>query len=208
MTADKPLEPISIAGLIGLVRRGEKPESPTAVLLHGYGGDEKVMWIFSSVLPPRWTVFAFRGIAAADDGGYRWHIGRRWPPPEAETFSLAVEALRPAVPAGREVLWIGFSQGAALALCCAAAGLPSAGVACLAGFLPLQLPRLAPDLPVFWAHGRRDDKVPIESARSAAEAIQSWGIGLDFCEADSGHKVGAECLRALQRWVVRLDSST
>ena len=39
------------------------------------------MWIFADALPPGWTTIAFRGIAPAQDGGYRWHIGRRWPVP-------------------------------------------------------------------------------------------------------------------------------
>lgn len=207
MSADGPLEPVSFAGLTALARQGAEPGSPTAVLLHGYGGDEKVMWIFSGALPAGWTTIAVRGLAASDDGGYRWHIGRRWPPPEAEAFSPAVEALRRVLPPDRGVVWIGFSQGAALALCCAAAGLPSLGVACLAGYLPERLPPLAPGLPVFWAHGRGDDKVPIETARIAGKTLQSWGVQFEFCEAAGGHKVGAECLRALRRWLSRFDSS-
>jgi predicted esterase len=169
-------------------------------MLHGYGGDETVMWVFSSALPPTWKVLAFRGIEPVDDGGYRWHRGRRWPPPDATVFAPAVEALRVAVKED-DVLWIGFSQGAALALCCAAFGLPTVGVACLAGYLPAGVPALRSGLPVFWSHGRQDDKVPIESARAAAALLQSWHVRLEFCETDSGHKVGADCLRGLRRWL-------
>jgi len=207
MSLDKLLEPVTLAGVVGLTRRGAKPEAPIAVLLHGYGGDEKVMWVFADALPPAWTTIAFRGIAPAEGGGYRWHVGRRWPPPQAEAFGPAVEAVRQAIPQARGILWIGFSQGAALALCCAAAGLPSIGVACLAGYLPQRFPALVAGLPVFWAHGRRDDKVPIDSARASGRMLETWGVRLDFCEADSGHKVGAECLRALGGWIRRLDIS-
>jgi len=205
MSRDVSLEPVSLAGMSGLARRGARPDAPTAVLLHGYGGDEKVMWIFADALPPGWTTIAFRGIAPAEDGGYRWHVGRRWPPPHASAFTPAVEAIRQALPPGRPVLWIGFSQGAALAWCCAGGGLPSLGIACLAGYLPEGVSRLAPSLPVFWAHGRRDDKVPIDSARAAGKVLESWGVPLDFCEADGGHKVGAACVRALRAWVARID---
>lgn len=201
------LEPFSVAGISGTARSGAKPEAPTAILLHGYGGDERAMWVFAKAVPAGWTTIALRGIAPAEEGGYRWHNGRRWPPPGIEAFGPAVEALRSVLPVGRGILWIGFSQGAALALCCAAAGLPTLGVACLAGFMPRGLPALAADLPVFWAHGRRDDKIPIDSARAAGEALRAWGVRLEYCEADGGHKVGAECLRALSGWVARLDSS-
>lgn len=159
------------------------------------------MWVFAGALSNRWRVVSLRGVAPAEDGGFRWHVGRRWPPPGAEAFDLAVDALRRALPAPERVLWIGFSQGAALALCCAARGLPAMGVACLAGYLPENLVPLSPGLSVYWTHGRRDDKVPIESARAAADVLRRWGVRLGFCEADGGHKVGAECLKGLRRWV-------
>ena len=134
----------------------------------------------------------FRGITPTEDGSYCWHVGRRRTPPHAEAFGSAVEALRQANPQDRAVLWIGFSQGAALALCCAAAGLPSMGIACLAGYLSQGLAALETGLPVFWAHGRRDDKVPTDSARAVGQTHETWGVCLDFCEAHIGHKVGAE----------------
>ena len=73
--------------------------------------------------------------------------------------------------------------------------------------MPQELPALEVGLPVFWAHGRRDDKVPIDSARASGRMLETWGVHVDFCESDSGHKVGADCLRALGGWVGRLDSS-
>jgi predicted esterase len=175
MSLDLPLEPVTLAGVVGLTRRGAKPEAPIAALLLGYGGDEKVMWIFADALPPAWTTVAFRGIAPAEDGGYCWHVGRWWPPPQAEAFGPAVEALRQAISRDPGVLWIGFSQGAALALCCAAAGLQLMGVACVRATCPKGFPPLQTGLPVFWVHGRRDDKVPIDSARAAGRMLETWG---------------------------------
>lgn len=205
MNVSDTLETVTLGQMMGLKRPGESLDSPTAVLLHGYGGDERVMWVFSSAVPSGWTVIALRGTSPAEDGGYRWHLGRRWPPPKARAFAPAVEALRESVPSGREILWIGFSQGAALALCCAAAGLPTRGVACLAGYLPDNLTPLAPGLSVFWAHGRRDDKIPIDSARRAADRLRSWGVEFAYCEGENGHKIGADCLRALRTWMVRFE---
>ena len=68
MRLDESLEPVTLAGVVGLTRRGAKLQAPIAVLLHGYGGDEKVMWVFADALPPAWTTVAFRGIAPAEDG--------------------------------------------------------------------------------------------------------------------------------------------
>jgi len=165
------------------------------------------MWVFAEAAPRTWTILSLRGIAAAPEGGYRWHVGRRWPPPEASVFDPAVAMIKEGLPAVGRFLWIGFSQGAALALCCAAAGLPSAGVACLAGYLPERLTALVPAMPVFWSHGRRDDKVPIESARAAVETLRAWNVELDFCESETGHKIGAACLRSLRRWLHRFDAA-
>ena len=75
----------------------------------------------------------------------------------------------------------------------------------MAGYLPEHLAPLEAGTPVFWSHGRADDKVPIDSARAAAETLRSWGATLDFCETNAGHKVGAECLRALKRWLAAFD---
>src|SRR3990172_2736332 len=127
MNSDPRLHTIIAGPLQDLERPGD-PRSPMAVLLHGYGGDEKGMWVFAEVIPSTWPVRAFRGIAPAEGGGYRWHTGRRWPPPHAEAFADAVAALGTSV-AATDVIWIGFSQGAALALSAAAAGLPPLAVA-------------------------------------------------------------------------------
>jgi len=176
---------------------------PLAVLLHGYGGDERSMGVFAGALPRGWEALAVRGILSAEPGGYCWHDGQRWPPPEARRFAPAVEFLRGRA-GGRPAVWIGFSQGAALAFCCAAAGLPTIGVANLAGYLPAKLPPVPSGLPVFWSHGTKDRRVPIGWARRAADALRAWRVDLAFCESDTGHKVGAACLRALRDWLANL----
>ena len=200
MKTDDTPEPVAIGSLAGLARGGQ-PASPALILLHGYGGDERVMWVFAEAAPRTWTIVSLRGIASAPEGGYRWHVGLRWPPPPASAFAAAVASIKEALPSNPVVVWMGFSQGAALALCCAAAGLPAAGVACLAGFMPPDLTPLPATTAVLWAHGRHDDQVPIESARAAGDVLRAWGVSLEFCEADTGHKVGADCLRALRQWL-------
>jgi predicted esterase len=91
-------------------------------------------------------------------------------------------------------------------LCCAAAGLPGRGVACLAGYLPRALRPLPRGTPVFWSHGAQDERIPIGTARHGADQLRSSGALVDFCETQGGHKVGVECLRALRGWFVGLAS--
>ena len=182
---------------------------PLIVLLHGWGGDERVMWVLESALPPEAWVVSLRGLYEVPEGGYAWQ-----PPPEKtsalESFQPAVERvgrflshLAQAHPVPREAtLLVGFSQGAALAFALATAGdVRPLGVASLAGLLPRgDLSGLA-GLPVFWAHGNRDDIVPVQRARADLERLRALGAQLTYCEDDVGHKVGVACMRALRRWL-------
>lgn len=203
------LQEIQLGGLHGLHRASGEAPGAAVILLHGYGGDERSMWVFGQGIPKRHPVYSFRGLFAAEEGGYRWHVGRRWPPPPADVLDSAVEALRRAskaidLPEG--AIWIGFSQGAALAFHSVASGLPALGVACLAGYLPGSAAPLPGRVPVFWAHGTLDERVPIEVARKGADRLRIAGATVDFCEAEVGHKLSAGCLRALRAWIDRQSS--
>ena len=119
--------------------KGSGPH-PVLLLLHGWTGDENVMWIFASRLPPNYLMIAPRGLYQSPLGGYGWHEHRRTQWPAVEEFKPAVEALAGLVahengaspdlvkvledlPGSKEVIskvdfseisLVGFSQGAAL----------------------------------------------------------------------------------------------
>lgn len=188
-------------------------QGPHAVILmvHGWTGDEKVMWVFAPRLPRNAMLIAPRGLYPAAGGGYSWQLQRSnsWP---------RVNDIRPAA----EQLWsvldndhfpeadfanlrlLGFSQGAAviytMALLNPARIKAFAG---LAGFLPddaqtwvAGLPFLGKD--IFIAHGSRDATVPVEKARQAVELFEKAGAIVNYCEDDVGHKLSATCFRSLQ----------
>lgn len=211
MKAGSPKKPegIQLGELRGLYRSPQGPAGVPVVMLHGYGGDERSMWIFGQGMPEIHPVYSFRALYPAQEGGFRWHVGRRWPPPPSEVLDPAIDAMRKAtaaIDAPHGILWVGFSQGAALAFHCASSGLPTAGVACLAGYLP-ESPTAPPDrLPVFWSHGVQDDRVPFAFALEGAQALRDAGADVDFCQADVGHKLSAGCQRALWTWMERFAS--
>jgi phospholipase/carboxylesterase len=121
------------------IPQGEGPH-PVLLLLHGWTGDENVMWIFASRLPENYLMIAPRGPFESPLGGYGWHEHRRELFPSLEDFNPAIDALvdlvgpgngaRPTfvdelneLPGGAELLsgvdfseisLVGFSQGAAL----------------------------------------------------------------------------------------------
>lgn len=75
------------------VRSSLKPDLPPAIMLHGWGGDENVMWVFEGVLPEGGLIAAPRGIFPVEGGGFNWVTGERSSLSEISDFSLAAEGL-------------------------------------------------------------------------------------------------------------------
>jgi phospholipase/carboxylesterase len=185
-------------------------EGHPIVLLHGLSGDETSLWVFEPALPRRAAIVALRGLYPWPAGGFSWvapGVDRRYQP---QDFAEGVNAVEQAVTTclssaerRRGLVLVGFSQGSGLAFAAAAGQrLPVAGIVCLAGFLPDGALQGVSDLPVFWSHGRRDALVPIDEARQEVEQLRAAGARVTFCEADTGHKVGQECVRKLRSWLV------
>jgi phospholipase/carboxylesterase len=122
---------------------------------------------------------------------------------------LAREKAR-GVPASRIVL-AGFSQGCAVALM---TGLRHAerlaGIVGLSGYLPLAA--LTPTerhganatTPVFMAHGRQDDVVPILGAMASRTALQALGHAVEWHDYPMGHSVCPEEIGDLNQWLLRV----
>jgi len=190
---------------------------PAALLLmlHGWTGDENSMWSFARNLPQDWWILAPRAPYPAAQGGYSWRAPVTGGFPSLEQLQPSAAALmdlleRWEIANGREpapVNLIGFSQGGALAVAMALL-YPErlARVGILAGFAPLQTEAFIPSAPLkgrhfFWAHGTKDETVKIDFARRSAQVLEQCGARLTFCEAEVGHKVGAECLRQLEAYL-------
>ncbi|WP_454294259.1 alpha/beta hydrolase [Salana multivorans] len=160
---------------------------PLLVVLHGYGASERD-------LVPLWSYLGFDGETvflraplALGPGQWMWF-------PLASTADIeqprlaAVEAAADAVQgwldqhaAGREVVLLGFSQGAAVALqVLRAAPERVAGVVVLSGFVAgtgdaatadddARLAAMAPRVPVFFGHGTADPIIPPLATELTAE---------------------------------------
>jgi phospholipase/carboxylesterase len=210
------VEPERVQPETGLAYRVRRPDAPAergVILLHGLGGDEDVMWVFSGVLPPDWAAAAPRGTFPATDGGRSWSRTGKEHLATVEEFGESVRRLRDLLTSLRASVgvpgdawtWMGFSQGAALAFAAALeAGAAPRAVVSLAGFLPdglgdEDLERLR-GLPVYWGHGTKDDHVPVSRARRDVARLRKAGLDVTYCEADVGHKLGVDCLRGLKGW--------
>lgn len=196
---------------------GEGPH-PVIMLLHGWTGDEKVMWVFADGLPEESWVFAPRGLFSTAQGGYGWQpkLSQSWP--DMDDFLPAAQAVRgllrdlklryPAASLGLDrPQWMGFSQGAALAYSISLRypELVSAVIG-LAGFLPngagdyVSTQPLV-GTPIFVTHGTRDKLVPVARARQAVQLLEQAGAQVSYCEDDVGHKLSANCLRGMLRFI-------
>ncbi|MBN1994661.1 MAG: hypothetical protein JW953_18320 [Anaerolineae bacterium] len=211
------------SGLVHCVRLPQEASSahpvPVIVMLHGWGGDESSMWLFKQVPPPNVAVVTPRAPLELKNSGYAWFY--RDDPlhltdPESlltaitklEDFLTSLSQLYP-VDSSR-LLLIGFSQGAAVAnsLVMARPELVM-GVALLLG-MGFQLPGLIPQaislngLPVFIAHGTRDEIVPLSEAQQACETYTQLGAEVTYAEYNVGHKMHVQGIRDLRVWVKKI----
>ena len=211
------------SGLVHCVRlpqeAGESHPVPVMVMLHGWGGDESSMWLFKQIVPPGVAVVTPRAPLDLDNGGYAWFY-RNDPlhltDPNSlldaivklENFLIGLPQFYPVDPS--RLLLIGFSQGAAVSnsLVMARPELVI-GVALLSG-MGFQLPELIPQamslvgLPVFIAHGVRDEVVPLSAAQQACQTYTQLGADVTYGEYNVGHKMHVGGIQDLRGWVARV----
>jgi phospholipase/carboxylesterase len=111
------------------------------------------------------------------------------------------------IPASRIVL-AGFSQGCAMTL---QSGLRHpeklAGMLCLSGYLPLadkvahERTEESRDTPIFMAHGRQDNVVPIARAEQSRELLTAMGYQLEWHEYMMAHTLCLEEVQDISAWL-------
>ena len=202
---------------------GDGPH-PVLIMVHGWKGNEDVMWIFSPRIPKEYLILAPRGLKESPDGGYGWHVHQEGELPTVDEYrpsaAKLLELIQQLGSEQHRTFWngradflnanfMGFSQGAALCGVFALLYPERVGkLACLAGYLPENVSELTASKPlmgkdIFVAHGTQDDVVPIERARQAVEVFEQAGARVIFCEDDIGHKLSADCFRGLGEYFRR-----
>jgi phospholipase/carboxylesterase len=187
------------------------------LLIHGFTGDENSMWVFTRDLPSHYWMVAPRAPYVAEPSGYSWrpHQTLDTDRPSFAELRSSAEALIQLIEAyqasaGMEANAfdvIGFSQGAAMSSLLAFMypdRIRKLGI--LAGFVPSGLEALAAKRPlegksVFVAHGTRDERVPIDQARTSIKILEQAGAQVTYCEDEVGHKVSLACLHALRKFL-------
>ncbi len=208
-------EKIEIQGWTFRISRPAELPEPTIplLLLHGHLGNENVMWTLAKPIPQGTLIIAPRAPMKMGVDQYSWHeISPQWP--SLETYQTLGDELLEAVRAwmNREGFTIsqfdimGFSQGGVMAY--ALAILYSElvrKVAVLASFIPQSWMKEGDRVSLahqvfFIAHGMKDDIVPIDKARHAAEWLEKKNAQVTFCQADTGHRISADCFNSLEKF--------
>ena len=114
------------------------------------------------------------------------------------------------IPAARIVL-AGFSQGCAMAI---QTGLRHpetlAGLLCLSGYVPLASTVAAErsaanqNTPIFLAHGRSDQVIPIDRAEKSRDLLQAVGYAVEWHEYRMQHSVCEEEVGDISTWLRRV----
>ncbi|GAC1444546.1 MAG: hypothetical protein NVSMB55_21260 [Mycobacteriales bacterium] len=187
------------------------PAVPLVVLLHGRGSNEQEIAGLVDDLPVGLSYAAVRA-PISEGGGYAWFANRGIGRPVAESLRETMNWFRdwldPNAAAGRPVVLIGFSGGAAFA-----GGLllddPAryAGAAILYGTLPFDagVPTTARRLegvPVFAAQGDHDSVIPRELLDRTWAYLQGDSKATATARRDPvGHELAPEAREALRGWL-------
>jgi phospholipase/carboxylesterase len=113
--------------------------------------------------------------------------------------------------AANRIVLAGFSQGCAMTL---QTGLRHpeklAGLLCLSGYAPIHTMIAAErhganqDTPIFMAHGRGDQVIPIDRAEKSRNVLQSLGYSIEWHEYMMPHSVCAEEVDDISAWLRRV----
>ncbi|NYG57201.1 phospholipase/carboxylesterase [Nocardioides daedukensis] len=202
---------------IAAFHEADDPTQPLVVLLHGRGSHEQEIISLAAHLPKGVSYAAVRA-PIAEGGGYAWFanrgIGRPVPESLAETMAWFRGWLDDVAPAGRPVVLVGFSGGAAFA-----GGLllddPKrlAGAAILYGTLPFDggVPveqGALSGVPVFVAQGDADHVIPRELLDNTWQHLHEVsGATVTGHRDGGGHGITRAALDELVVWLGQLIGS-
>jgi phospholipase/carboxylesterase len=208
-----------VSGLVFIERPATGQPAGLLVLHHGRGADEHDLLSLGDALDParRLHLVTPRApLRLPGAGGNHWYLVPRVGYPDPETFHAAFEALgalhdelwqRTGIGPERTILG-GFSMGSVMSYALGLHGArpAPAGILAFSGFVP-SVEGWQPDLasraglPVFIAHGDRDQVIDVRFAREAARSLAQAGLAVDYHESHAAHHIDPAHIPAAGAWV-------
>jgi predicted esterase len=199
---------------------------PTLLMMHGMTGTASMMHDFAErILPDGWTLLVPEGRYPHPRRGYSWWRYENWNAPPASRKGLtrlelmdvdaSLAQLEQEVahhaPAGPLVVG-GFSMGGAMAqemlqlsLAERIIGVIALGTRLVRPMeLRVRLEGLEPKH-LFWMHGTRDVRVPIEDGWAVAHLFEAAGWALELIEHEKGHMIPTEHHDAVREWLQAIE---
>ena len=195
---------------------------PTLIMMHGMTGDASMMRPFAGkILPEGWTLLVPEARFRHPNRGFTWwryedfdadvtrrgRLSRRELMDVDASLSQLEKLIAEEAPLGPLVVG-GFSQGGAMAQ--ELLQLPIAdrivGLVCMGTRLvrPMELRLRLSELEhkrMFWMHGEKDVRVPLEDGWAVAHTFESAGWAVELIEHGKGHMIPVEHHDALKEWL-------
>ncbi len=194
---------------------GKSREAPLLVLLHGRGADENDLPPIVDYVARGWNAVSIRAPIEFQGGGYAWYHFLQGGGPDETTLAAGIRKLEATLVDIRETyatsptVYLGFSQGALMALVLSTLRLPGlVGAAALSGYLPKDDLLPAPlsrvkGLPVFQSHAPNDFMLPFAWAEATRDRLVKAGADMTWIEHASGHTIPLDSMERLSTWLSR-----
>lgn len=202
-----------------LPANGLTTDTPTMILLHGLGSNEKDLFSFAQHFSPEWLVLSLRGPLNIGEDRFSWfqlqrsQLGWTYNFEDVITARELVarhigEAIEKYKLNPNNICLGGFSQGAILSL---ATGLKYPdkirGIVSLSGHLYPEIKNdmanytALSDSKLFISHGNLDQVLPPEPMRTSVNELKGLGLQVSDFWYDSQHTISSENFRDLLRWL-------
>ena len=207
------MKPLDDLGFVHIFVPPEKPTSPTLLLLHGTGGDERDLLPLGRELWPGAALLGVRG-KVSENGMARFF--RRFAEGvfDLEDLRYRTEELAQFIDAASEryefskarLIAVGYSNGANIAASLILIHPHYVAAAVLFRAMLPFVPDLIRDfshLSVFLGAGRLDPIVPSGHVEELASIFESGGADVTISWRQGGHELGEDDIRAAKTWLSR-----
>ncbi|UZO79672.1 alpha/beta fold hydrolase [Aquimarina sp. ERC-38] len=199
----------------------KNPNTPTLILLHGYGSNEEDLFSFASELPEELFVISVRAPYPMQPFGNAWYAiyfdntnGKFSDDQQAIESRDKIAGFIDEVVTAYEVdpkniSLLGFSQGTILSYAVALSYPEKVkNVVALSGYLNEDILKEGykqndfSKLNIYCSHGSVDQVIPIDWARKAPVTLKELGIDTKLNEFPVGHGVDPRNFHQLKEWII------